>query len=240
MFSFRLERSYTVTLGLVSLRRLVLWLAAVSVACFSLFGVAGCSSQKELPASVRSQKRLLLIAADRSGSMVEDDLKQARTTLMSIVNAGIKQDLNQETWIFTYGKTVKDKFGPVKITNRRQVRPVVADFVVGGDPEVGKGTYYAPVLDKFRQIAKERSDTEVYGLLLTDGDSHDDKSAKKAAAELAKVSNFRAMLIGPVSKEGTLRNEIREIFSADTKKFIIGSEGEMPARRQELEEKVLQ
>lgn len=134
---------------------------------------------------------------------------------------------------------MKDKFGPVKVTNRRQVRSVVSEFVVGGDPEVGKGTYYAPVLDKFRQIAKERPDTKVYGLLLTDGDSHDDKVAKQSAVELAKVSNFQALLIGPVSKEGTIRNEIRAIF-ADSKKFIIGSEGEMPARRQTLEEKILQ
>jgi hypothetical protein len=188
--------------------------------------VVGCSKPKQ-----QGPKPLLLVACDYSGSLNEEGRKEYARILSGVVRLE-KGDIH--IVVFRYAQD------PYKIyegepRSIKRIFPTVKNEVIAGGASTDMGTYLAPTLEQFYELAQE-SKAPVRILILTDGGCDDPVDTKKAAKKLSELPNLEVVLAAPVlnsvknKKTGAIqdiRSRLERILSPLGGKLIISSKTDL-------------
>ena len=152
----------------------------------------------------------LLIGVDVSGSTGENPMSRKRYCAQ--IEDTIDTIMPRETpvTIWFYDTAARIHFGPQKIQDGSELRPVEKDILAYHSDN--RGTKQSVPLLAMLPVVKNldsKGDSAVC-MLLTDSEDDDSKATKKVARELAAIHGLRAVCVSGAKTEAQYRNFMRQ------------------------------
>lgn len=152
----------------------------------------------------------LLIGVDVSGSTGEDGMSRKRYCAQ--IEDTIDTIMPRETpvTIWFYDTAARIQFGPQKLQEGSELRPVEKDILAYRSEN--RGTRQSAPLLAMLPVVKDldRKGESSVCMLLTDSEDDDSKATKKVAEELAAIASVRAVCVSGAKTEAKYRNFMRQ------------------------------
>ena len=166
------------------------------------------------PPSARTARAVgtmhLLIGVDVSGSTGEDGMSRKRYCAQ--IEDTIDTIMPRETpvTIWFYDTAARIQFGPQKLQEGSELRPVEKDILAYRSDN--RGTKQSAPLLAMLPVVKDldRKGESSVCMLLTDSEDDDSKATKKVAEELAAIASVRAVCVSGAKTEAKYRNFMRQ------------------------------
>jgi hypothetical protein len=168
------------------------------LAVFSLNGCVTVVAPSGAVAPSKSTKKLYAdVACDISGSVANDDQRREYVGPLETLCSTSLRGSRLTLYSFFHSP---DQIAQVDVEDEDSTWPILKRKILEVEPNRKlQNTYFAPVLDRFIKDAKEHDDSPFVGLIFTDGQLFDKTETKAKAAELASLSNVKAIYMVPIT-----------------------------------------